>query len=293
MGKKERWLIILFFLFLINFLSWSFLFSLQDNEWKVVFFDVGQGDAIFIKTPRNQHILIDGGPGEKLLEKLSEEKSFFNNSLDLIILTHSHYDHASGLIEVLEHYEVEEIICTGAFGEQRVSQKWKSIIGERAYRQARAGKRIKGEGFYMDILYPFEDLRGQEVKDLNSVSVVSRLVFKDGHTFLFTGDAYKKQEREILSYKEECSELKNKEVFFQKGCDIFSLEADVLKVGHHGSRTSTSEEFLSAVSPGVAVIMAGENNPYGHPHGEVLGKLEERGIIIKRTDKHGDIIFRK
>ncbi len=293
MGKKEKWLIVLFSLFLMNLLSWSFLFSLRDAQWKIVFFDVGQGDAIFIKTPSNHHILIDGGPGDKVLEKLSEEKSFFNNSLDLVILTHSHYDHVSGLIEVLEHYEVEEIVCTGAFSEQKVSQKWKSIIREKGYRQARAGKRIRGEGFYMDILYPFESFKEEKVEDLNTISVVSRLVFEDGYTFLFTGDAYKQQEKEILSYKEKCSELKNKEVFFQKGCDLFSLDTDVLKVGHHGSRSSTSEEFLSIVSPGIAVIMAGENNPYDHPHGEVLEKLKRKGVIVKRTDKHGDVVFKE
>jgi len=272
-------------LLVINFFSWSFLFSLREKELRVVFFDVGQGDAIFIKTPQNHHILIDGGPENLVLEGLGRQMPFFYNSLDLVILTHPHDDHVSGLIEVLDRYDVGEIMCTGVLGEANISRKWNNMIEERGYRQARAGQRISANDFYLDILHPAESLKDREVNDLNEASIVSRFVFNEEYSFLFTGDAYKEQEKEILLNKKEC--IKEEMAM----CDVFSLESEVLKIGHHGSRTSTSEEFLESVLPKIAVIMAGKDNRYGHPHKEVLAKLEERDIEIKRTDKDGDIIF--
>ncbi len=282
---KKITLFLLGLFFLANFFSWSFLFSLRKGELRVVFFDVGQGDAIFIKTPQNHHILIDGGPGDYLLEGLGRQMPFFYNSIDLVILTHPHDDHVAGLIEALKRYDVKEVMCTGVYGEAPVARKWKEMIEEKGYRVARAGKRVSANDFHIDILYPIEDIKNKEVNDLNEVSVVSRFVFQEEYSFLFTGDAYKEQEREILSIKEDCKKE------YSLGCDLFSLNSDVLKVGHHGSRTSTAKEFLSAVSPGVAVIMTGKENRYGHPHREVIEKLNEFEVQTKRTDRDGDIIF--
>ncbi len=283
--KKNATFLILAALFVANFFLWDFLFSLREGRMSVIFFDVGQGDAIFIKTPQNHYILIDGGPGDKVLEGLGREMPFFHNYIDLVILTHPHDDHVSGLIEVLSRYEVGEIICTGVLSESSVGKKWKKIIEESGYRVARAGQRISANDFYIDILYPVKNIKNKEVNDLNEVSVISKFVFNDKYRFLFTGDAYKKQEREIVSYKEEC--LSKEEL----DCSRFSLDVDILKIGHHGSRTSTSREFLHATSPSIAVIMAGEDNRYGHPHNEVVEKLNEYEIEIMRTDKDGDIFF--
>jgi len=237
----------------------------------VVFFDVGQGDAIFIRTPQEQTILIDGGPGSKVLEHLGREMSFLEKEIDLAILTHPHYDHVAGLMEVLEAYEVEEVMCTGIKGDSGVAKKWEKIREKEEYRVAREGKRVTGEGFQLDILYPQEDLRGETVSDLNTVSVVAYLTM-EGKRFLFTGDAYMQQEEEILS-------------------SYHLPEVDVLKVGHHGSQTSTLPEFVSKIKPSYGVIMAGEDNRYGHPHEETIDTLENKGTKVLRTDKDGTIRF--
>ncbi len=283
--RERKVLLVFAILIALNFFSWKFLAFLQNEELRVVFFDVDQGDAIFIRTPQNHHILIDGGPGEVVLEGLGREMPFFYNSIDLVILTHPHDDHVSGLLEVLDRYNVETVLCSGVSGSANVAQRWEKAIRERGYIQARAGQRIKANDFHIDILFPAESFVGEKVDDLNEVSVISRLVFREEHSFLFTGDAYADQEREVLSYKKECEEEE------RAWCDVFSLESDVLKVGHHGSRTSTSEEFLDAVSPKVAVVMAGGDNRYGHPHREVVERLEDYGVEIMRTDRDGDVIF--
>lgn len=283
--RERKVLLVFAILIVLNFFSWKFLFFLQNEELRVVFFDVGQGDAIFIRTPQKHHILIDGGPGDVVLEGLGREMPFFYNSIDLVILTHPHDDHVSGLLEVLDRYNVKTILCSGVSGSANVAQRWEEVIKERGYKQARAGQRIKANDFYIDILSPAENFVGEKVDDLNEVSVISRFVFKEEQSFLFTGDAYSDQEKEVLSYKEKCEEEEGTR------CDVLSLKSDVLKVGHHGSRTSTSEEFLDAVSPKVAVVMAGKDNRYGHPHREVLERLEYYGVEIMRTDRDGDIIF--
>ncbi len=267
---------------ILNYFSWNFLLFLKEGKAEVIFFDVGQGDAILIKTPQHHHILIDGGPGDILLEKLGRELPFFHNALDLVILTHPHNDHLSGLVEVMQRYRVDEILCTGVREDSKISQRWEKITKERGYRQARAGQRIYANDFYLDILYPTEDLRDKRVSDANTASVISRFSFKE-YSFLFMGDAYKAQEKEIMDLEEKCVQ--------DEGCFVFVLDSNVLKVGHHGSRTSTSEEFLQAVDPEFAVIMSGKKNPYGHPHQEVLDVLIDHGVNIRRTDQDGDIRF--
>ncbi len=276
---------ILLLFFLVNIVSWNYLFDINKGVFRVVFFDVGQGDAVLIKTPQKHYILIDGGAGSVVLEKLGEEIPFFNKTIDLVILSHPHDDHVSGLIEVVSRYNVKDIICTGVSGESGVARRWKELIEEKGYRQARTGKIISANDFSINILYPVENIKDKDVKDLNEVSIVARFIANDRGSFLFTGDAYKKQELEIISNYNNC---KKKDFDY---CKKFSLKSDVLKVGHHGSRTSTADEFLFAVLPKVAVIMAGEDNRYGHPHNEVLEKLKRNNIIIKRTDRDGDIIF--
>jgi competence protein ComEC len=275
----KRPFFIIAFLCVINFFSWQLLFYFKDDNLRVVFFDVGQGDAIFIRTPQKHHILIDGGPGNIVLEKLEKELPFFYNSIDLIILSHPHEDHVSGLIEVLERYNVKNIVCTGVLGESSISRRWNDLINERGYKEARLGQKISANNFYITTLYPTEGIRNKEVKDLNEVSVVNLFVFKDKYSFLFTGDIYAAQEKEVISFFENC------------GKDCNNLEIDVLKVAHHGSKTSTSQEFLKKIMPKVAVIMAGDNNRYGHPHKEIIERLEEFEIKTMRTDKDGNIVF--
>ncbi len=273
MRKK---ILIVAFLCVINFFSWQLLFYFKDNSLRVVFFDVGQGDAIFIRTPQKHHILIDGGPGDVVLEKLEKELPFFYKPIDLIILSHPHEDHVSGLIEVLNRYNVENIVCTGVLGESAISRRWNEMINERGYKEARAGQKISANNFHITTLYPVESVKDEVIKDLNAFSIISRLVFKDKQSFLFMGDSYITQEKEVIS--------------FYKESDV-TLKSDVLKIGHHGSKTSTSEDFLKEVMPRVAVITTGDNNRYGHPHIETIRRLEEFRIRTMRTDKDGDVVF--
>lgn len=284
LGKKAA-VFLIALLLLANFFAWDFLFFLEEKEGRVVFFDVGQGDAALVRTPGNHHILIDGGPGDAVVSELRREMPLLLKEIDLILLSHAHYDHVSGLMEALDAYEVRNVMWTGAIEKEGVSRDWKELVEERGFYTARAGAKVRGEGFVLEILYPFEDLRGETVDDLNATSAVSRLKFAEGPSFLFTGDIYKEQERELVSYAEGCHKEDVSCAFTP------SLSVDVLDVPHHGSKTSSSKEFLSATSPLKGVIMVGENNRHGHPSKEALQRLRNQGMEVMRTDRDGNIMF--
>ena len=265
----------LVFLLFLCIILWIIVFDLsEDSGLQVTFFDVGQGDSIFIETLEGRQILIDGGPDITILEKLGEEMPFWDRTIDLVILTHPEHDHMSGLLEVLENYHIENILWTGVLKDTAEFKEWEKLIGEEGSRItiAKAGDKIvlgDPEKEYIEILFPFESLEGKEAFDANNTSVVSKLVFGD-ISFLFFGDAYKSVEKELI----------------EKGIDI---DAEVLKVGHHGSKTSSSPKFIENVSPEFAVIQCGKDNTYGHPAPETLEVLGNYGINIFRTDLEGDI----
>jgi len=263
------------FLIFLNVLAWTAVYELSQPRFlEVIFFDVGQGDAIFVVTPQRHQILIDGGPGSVILEKLGREMPFWDRTIDLIILTHPNYDHLTGLIEVLRRYRVKNILCTGAVKDTAVFREWQKLLseGDAEIFIAQAGQRILWESDsnnFIKILYPFERLEGQVFGDANSTSIVARLIFGQ-NSLLFTGDIYQSAERKLI----------------RRGTEINS---DILKVAHHGSRTSSAEEFIKKVSPEIAVIQVGRNNRYGHPHPEILERLARYDILILRTDQYGDI----
>jgi len=259
-----------FLLILANSFVWQAIFNLEKGL-AVSFFDIGQGDAIFIETTNQHQILIDGGPKSEILEKLAKEMPFWDKSIDLIILTHPEKDHLEGLLEVLKRYKVENILWTGVKKETLIYQEWQKAIEKEKAKIfiAKADQKIKAGKVIIYILYPFESLEGKETKNANDTSIVSKLIFNE-NSFLFTGDISKSiEEKLVQKYK--------------------GLNSNVLKVAHHGSKNSTSKLFLEKVSPEIAVISCGENNPYNHPHLEVLQNLSEFGIKILRTDKNGDI----
>jgi len=260
--------VLVVFLFFANFFIWKEVFSFGKLE--VVFFDVGQGDSIFIQTSQGHQVLIDGGPSDAVLEKLGREMPFWDRSLDAVMLTHPDYDHLKGLIYVLEKYEVDNIVWTGVEKETKVYSDWIDGLEGKNVFIAQRGKEIRMGETSLYIFHPFSNLEGERVESSNETSIVSQLVFGENE-FVFMGDVYKKQEDDLLIRS-----------------DFKSLVCDVLKLAHHGSKNSSSLGFLSVLEPSLAVISVGENS-YGHPHQEVLSNLKELGIMVLRTDQKGDI----
>lgn len=266
---------ILIFLVFGNILAWIAVFSFSGpSRLELIFFSVGQGDAILIETPGKNQILIDGGPGNLILEKLGKRMPFFDRTIELIVLSHPESDHLQGLLEVLKNYKVENIIWSGVKRTTPDFEEWQGLIEKERAKifYAKAGLKVSEKNLVLIFLYPFELLAGKFVQNSNETSLVAKLELGKA-TFLFTGDIPKSIEEELLSkYKE---------------ADV--LFSQVLKVAHHGSKSSTSERFLEKVLPKIAVISAGENNQFGHPHSETLEKLEKYKIQILRTDLQGDI----
>ena len=272
--KKLVW-IMLTILICFNVVAWVAVYDLSRPKLlEITYFDIGQGDSIFIETPQGHQILIDGGPSSIILEKLAKEMGFYDKTIDLIILTHPEHDHYFGLLEVLNRYEVKNILWTGIVRDTAEWEEWIKLINQEEAQifTAQAGQKIilqQDPYIFMDVLHPFENLSGKEFKRANDTSVVVHLFFEDV-SFLLTGDISKKIELELIEQKS-------------------FLETDVLKVAHHGSKNSSSWEFLELSSPELAIIQAGKDNRYGHPHIDVLARLKEFGIDILRTDLNGDI----
>ncbi len=268
-ANLKYYLLFILILALANVFVWQFVFSL-DNNPKVVFFDISQGDSIFIETAQKHQVLIDGGPSNKVVEKLAKQMPFWDKTIDLVILTHPDYDHLRGLLDVLDNYQVENILWTGEKSEGRTFEAWLLKIKKENANivLVKAGALVLAGKAKMEILYPLE-LPKQDLVNNNKSSIATLLSF--GNTrFFFTGDIDKQAEQEII---------------FQGN----NIEANVLKVSHHGSKSATSPEFLANVQPQIAVISIGKDNSYGHPHQEVLSNLLEFGIKVMRTDQIGDV----
>jgi competence protein ComEC len=269
--QKKQKIIFLIVLFVMTVIVWIFVFFQENGKFlRVEFFDVGQGDAEFIETPRKQQVLIDGGPDMSVLEKLGKAIPFYDRYIDLVILTHPEADHINGLIEVLKRYDVGAVITAGIIRDTQEYKKWINLLQEKNIPVfiAKVGGIIDlGNNININILYPFEDLAGKKIPDTNNSSVVSKLVYGDFEV-LFTGDIEKSTENKLVSAG-------------------INLNSDILKIAHHGSKTSTTEGFLKAVDALLAIIEVGGNNQYGHPHKEVLERL--RNIDILQTGIDGDI----
>ncbi len=252
---------------------WKLNIAEGEKTLLVAFLDVGQGDSIFIEAPNGNQMLIDGGSNGKILERLNEEMGFSDRTIDVVLATHPDKDHIGGLVDVLERYEVGTFVENGAKNDTAVYRRLESRVREIAVDReiARRGMVFDlGDGVRFFTLYPFGDVSG--FKETNDGSIVGILQY--GNTrFVLTGDASKKVEYQILSKDEDI------------------LKSDVLKAGHHGSRTSSSPEFIKSISPEYVVISAGENNSYGHPHKEVVSTFEEANVKIKRTDQAGTVRF--
>ncbi len=270
-GSKKSFLV--FCLILVLFWTGFIYFSTRpDGDLHVYFLNVGQGDAILIQTPSGDDILIDGGPDEAVLSELGEVLPFWDRKIELIILTHPDADHVSGLVSVLERYEVEEVWMTGVAHHSSVYEMFLNLIETQNISSqivTLGYSKIFDGVMSLEVLFPFENFYQEEVKDVNATSVVCRLDYQS-KSFLFTGDAPIDVELEMV----------NEGLF---------LTAEILKAGHHGSRTSTSLDFLEAVNSEVAIISCGKDNRFNHPHSEVIENLELMNIETHRTDLEGRI----
>ncbi|MBI5254593.1 MBL fold metallo-hydrolase [Candidatus Falkowbacteria bacterium] len=239
----------------------------------VHFLDVGQGDSIYIRTPEKQDILIDAGPDAKVVEQLGKAMPFFDNEIEMAILTHPHADHVAGFIEVLKRYKVDKIYYTGVAHTSNVYLEFLNLVKEQKIPLIIVGAGVDIEiaaAAKFKILSPAQNLVGQKVEDLNDSSIVSQLIF--GKTkFLFTGDVGADIENLLLLQK-------------------IDLSADILKIGHHGSKLASSEKFLQAVNPRFAIITCAKNNDFNFPHPKILSRLERLGIEIFRTDLNSSIV---
>ncbi|MFH1129168.1 MAG: ComEC/Rec2 family competence protein [Patescibacteria group bacterium] len=263
---------ILLSLLTITIIVWIFVFqeSIPNKFLEIDFLDVGQGDAIFIETLNKKQMLIDGGPNLSVLEKLGEVMPFYDRYIDVVLLTHPEQDHMNGLIEVLKRYNVGVIVFNGIIRDTAQYHEFVNLIGNKKtpIYIAQAGEKIDfGNGINLDILYPFESMENKKLSDSNNYSVVGKLIYKN-FSVLFTGDIEKSTENKLIKAKVD-------------------LSADIIKIAHHGSKTSTSDAFLNAVNAIMAIIEVGKDNSYGHPHPDVMSRL--KNLIVLQTSNEGTI----
>ncbi len=273
-SSKKILLIFLLSLLAVFLIGVSIIVSVRKPITRVVFLDVGQGDAVLI-TRGTRQILIDGGADERrLLEHLSRFVPFWDRTIDVLIATHPDADHIGAQVSVLRRYRVPIVIAADWKQTSTLIERWRQALSSSETQVVRPDKGVSLEltagdpaAGLLEILYPRTSEDVYESPDTNSAGVVAR--FKVGEaSFLLTADLPSDREKLISTGK-----------------------VDVLKVAHHGSRFSTADFFLEAVKPSLAVISVGRKNSYGHPAPEVLERLRRRDIEILRTDEEGTIIF--
>lgn len=256
-------------------------FTKQNPKFGVTFFNIGQGDSALIRFDNGQKMLVDCGPDKKILSKLGSALPFYDRTIDYLVVTHPDTDHYGGCADVLDRYNVGEIIVNSSRKEDDPYwQLWnKKMLAEGAKIKIMADpEEWEIGGSTLHFLAPDSSLK-LAAKDTegNNASIVFRLE-NAGESFLFTGDM----------------EMPLEDALVQKYCsttlhDCPALRADILKVGHHGSDSSSGEEFLSEVDPEEAIVSVGKNT-FGHPSFRVLKKLQRAGAQILRADELGDII---
>jgi len=242
----------------------------RPGQLTVYFLDVGQGDSILIQFPDDRAMLIDAGPDESGGSVVSYLKQQGVKRIDYLVATHPHADHIGGMAEVIEEFDIERVYMPKVTHTTKLFENLLLSIKRKGLKitSARAGLNIiEQDDLYTSFIAPC----GSGYKSLNNYSAVVKLQYGSA-SFILTGDAEEQSEKEMLA-------------------GGANLRADVLKVGHHGSSSSTTAAFLKSVSPSYAVISAGAGNQYGHPHQETVNRLTGAGVKIYRTDTDGTVIF--
>jgi competence protein ComEC len=266
--------IMVFSLLLINFLLFRLDFENSNRGLTFAVLDIGQGDALLIESPTGTQIMFDAGPARKILGPLMRVVSPLDKTIDAVVITNPDADHIGGFLDVLKNYKVGLVLEPGTLTDTKTYQNLKAEIKKQNIPDilAKKGMRLDlGGDVFIDILFPDRDV---SFWSTNDGSVVARLVYGDT-SIMLTGDASAKTEKIILENNPKPN-----------------LASTILKVGHHGSRSSTSLSFAKAVSPFYALISDGKDNKYGHPHKETLDTLSQIGAKIFRTDLLGSVIMK-
>jgi competence protein ComEC len=278
------WKLWLSALFLSSLTLLTAAFSLSDSNLHLINCDVGQGDGAIL-VHKNMELIIDGGPNNNFIDCLSKHMPFWDRTIELVILSHPQADHFQGLIEVFKRYKVEKFLISGLSASTKEFGVLENVVGGSTTQvlTAREGMQMRVGSIYLDILSPSEKLiiaKSQKTEakvlgafsskaDPNKFSVVALLSFNQFDA-LFTGDIDPEIEKEILLSEN-------------------LRPVEYIKVPHHGSKNGLEENFLNAFHPEVALISAGKNNSYGHPHKEILDLLEKYKVKVFRTDQDGEI----
>lgn len=251
-----------------------FIFHYQrpDGLLHLWLLNIGQGDAILIQTPSGKTILVDGGPGQTVTSELDAVLPFFSRRIDTIAITNPDKDHIEGFIGVLNHYEVGEVWMTGTNNRTSVMQHLLKLIREKniPVRIVDESDDQTIDGVFIDVLFPFQPEFGIN-EHTNNYSLVMKVIYGENE-ILLTGDLEKEGEERLI----------------KAGAN---LKSDILKAGHHGSKTSSSTAFVKKVSPNYAAISAGKGNKYNHPSPEVLQRFGQLDMKVFRTDLDGRIEF--
>ena len=272
--KRNHYLLL--FIALLFSLTAALIYEYQKipNNLRVYFFDIPLGDAIAIQFPDHQVMLIDGGSDPTVVAKLGEILPFWQRKLVAVMVTHPDADHLLGALQVMHRYQVANLFITGA---SRNFPLFNDLLDVANKRQTKlhflsANNDFSISGSQFDILWPQASLLGKTTQNANSTSLVVRMTTPSGNSLLLTGDIEKETELELLK-------------------SPVNLRSDVLKLPHHGSKTSSSKAFLQAVKPRLAIIDSAADNPFGHPHAEVLIRLRELKIPWLQTGIIGDIVL--
>lgn len=285
--------ILLCFLFLVCTTILFVLLDTRNSNLKVVACDVGQGDAILI-TQGSHQVLVDAGPGKKVIECLDRYMFFWDRKIEMIVLTHPQLDHFGGLLEIFEKYNVEYLLESGQNASSREYQLLQSIVGssDTIILEAADTRSTSIGLMHLEVLHPSKNFilvnskkavgkksdginflgKYESTRDPNEFSVTAVLTY-GSFDALLTGDI-----------SPNISDQLAQSPFLQ------SNNIEYLKVPHHGSKNGLTKKLLRVVRPNLAVISSGEKNRFGHPHKEILNMLKEEGVEVFRTDQIGDFV---
>ena len=255
----------------------------NDDYLHLFFLNVGQGDAEYIRNGNSYDVLIDGGPDKSVITELSDIMPFWDREINLVILSHPHADHVTGLIDVLKRYKVDEIVATDAVSTSSEYLEFLKLIKDKNIHftlvqdinDIDLGNNIK-----LDFIYPKESFKDKKVDNLNNTSIVVKLI-DDKFSALFTGDLEQDAQQNLIS------NLAIEPLDSARGRQFSNV--NIWKVSHHGSKNGINDNFLKIINPDIAVIEVGEKNKYGHPAQPTMNKLTDTGAKIFRTDKNGRI----